>query len=84
MIHAYFHILFDGRFAANWLDTYTEISPRLFPFAHTAGVAKILVGEIIDNARLVRREWGEDESQPIQPRYIGSVCSVYRLSLLRI
>ena len=32
------------------------------------GVSKIFVGEIVDNARLVRREWGDDENEPLQPR----------------
>lgn len=26
------------------------------------GMAKVLVGQLVDNARLVRREWGEDDS----------------------
>lgn len=34
------------------------------------GVAKIFVGEIVDNARLVRREWGDDEKEPLQPRHV--------------
>eukprot|EP00277_Geminigera_cryophila_P030711 CAMPEP_0173064964 /NCGR_PEP_ID=MMETSP1102-20130122/5320_1 /TAXON_ID=49646 /ORGANISM="Geminigera sp., Strain Caron Lab Isolate" /LENGTH=242 /DNA_ID=CAMNT_0013932113 /DNA_START=44 /DNA_END=772 /DNA_ORIENTATION=- len=34
--------------------------------------AKVLVGQLVDNARLVRREWGEDDTdgEPLQPRHI--------------
>mmetsp|Transcript_38509 Transcript_38509/g.62084 ORF Transcript_38509/g.62084 Transcript_38509/m.62084 type:complete len:263 (-) Transcript_38509:77-865(-) len=36
------------------------------------GMAKVLVGQLVDNARLVRREWGEDDTdgEPLQPRHI--------------
>mmetsp|Transcript_36723 Transcript_36723/g.89263 ORF Transcript_36723/g.89263 Transcript_36723/m.89263 type:complete len:108 (+) Transcript_36723:474-797(+) len=34
------------------------------------GVSKIFVGEIVDTARLVRREWKDDETEPLQPRHI--------------
>lgn len=38
------------------------------------GMAKVLVGQLVDNARLVRQEWGEEEAEekgePLQPRHI--------------
>lgn len=34
------------------------------------GVAKMLVGELVDEARLIRHEWKDDDSRPLQPRHV--------------
>mmetsp|Transcript_15690 Transcript_15690/g.37469 ORF Transcript_15690/g.37469 Transcript_15690/m.37469 type:complete len:282 (-) Transcript_15690:342-1187(-) len=69
----------------NLLSQYSDIPVGQIPqpLAFTiAGVAKVLVGELIDNARLVRQERGDRETEPLQPRCVLLACRAWELGLL--